>query len=202
MAAPLHQLTNKATPFVWNEACQSAFVQLKEKLTQAPVLTYPCFDLSANQFSLQTDASATGIGAVLEQGRHVVAYASRTLSPAEKNYSVIQRECLAIIFGLKQFRHYLLGCKFSLLTDHAPYSGSQARKWKACWLDGHWQLKNMTLPSHTVKAQKTAMQTPCLDKPSNAIEGVSKEKIGVPLPISLEVPLLAIVQIRAKNNVP
>ena len=138
VAAPLHQLTNKATPFVWNEACQSAFVQLKEKLTQAPVLTYPCFDPSASQFSLQTDASATGIGAVLEQGRHVVAYASRTLSPAEKNYSVIQRECLAIIFGLKQFRHYLLGRKFSLLTDHAPLQWLSSQKMEG--LLARWAL--------------------------------------------------------------
>ena len=101
VAAPLHSLTNKGAPFLWNEACQSAFTQLKEKLTQTPILTYPCFDPSADQFSLQTDASSTGIGAILEQGGHVVAYASRILSPSEKNYSVIQRECLAIVFALK-----------------------------------------------------------------------------------------------------
>lgn len=67
-----------------------------------------------------TDASATGLGAVLEQGSKVIAYASRTLTKAEQNYSVIQRECLAIVFALKQFRHYLLGRSFILFTDHAP----------------------------------------------------------------------------------
>ena len=78
------------------------------------------FGPAEEQFILQTDASATSIGAVLEQGGRVVGYTSRTLSSSEKNYSIIQRECLAVIFSLKQFRHYLLGCKFSLLTNHAP----------------------------------------------------------------------------------
>ena len=96
--------------------------------------------------------------AVLEQGRHVVAYASRTLSSSEKNCSVIQRECLAIIFALKQFRHYLLGCKFSLLTDHAPCSGFQVKKWRGCWQDGHWPSRSMILSLLIVKVVKIRMQ--------------------------------------------
>ena len=84
--------------------------------TEAPIFIYPNFCPSADQFILLTDASATGIGAVLEQSGHVVAYASRTLSAPERNYSVIQRECLAIVFALKQFRHHLLRCTFKLQT--------------------------------------------------------------------------------------
>jgi len=68
---------------------------------------------------LQTDASALGLGAVLEQGGHVIAYASRTLTKSESNYSVTQRECLAAVFDMKQFCHYLLGRSFTLMTDHA-----------------------------------------------------------------------------------
>ena len=106
IASPLYQLINKGVVFTWNEVCQSAFIQLKRKLTEAPVLIFPNFCPTADQFMLSTDASAIGIGAVLEQSGHVVAYASRTLSVSERNYSVIQRECLAIVFALKQFRHY------------------------------------------------------------------------------------------------
>ena len=120
IALPLYQLTNKGAVFIWNEICQSAFTELKQKLTQAPVLTFPNFYPSADQFILSTDASATGIGAVLEQNKHVIAYASRTLSAVERNYSIIQKECLAIVFALKQFRHYLLGRAFKLIMDHAP----------------------------------------------------------------------------------
>ena len=130
ISSPLHQLTTKGTTFQWNDACQTAFVQLKDKLTQAPVLAYPQFGPSADSFLLLTDASATGIGAVLEQSGHVVAYTSRVLSAAEKNYSVIQRECLSFVYALKQFRHYLLGHmhKFKLVTDHAPLQWLSSQK--------------------------------------------------------------------------
>ena len=128
IAAPLHHLTEKGATFRWDPACQTAFDTLKEKLTQAPILTYPEFLPSSEPFSLQTDASAVGIGVVLEQAGHVVAYASRSLTQSERNYSVIQRECLAVVYGLKQFRHYLLGRPFYLLTDHAPLQWLSAQK--------------------------------------------------------------------------
>ena len=80
LAAPLHQLTNKGTPFVWTSSCQSSFDQLKYFLTHAPILKYPDFSTSVQPFQLYTDASALGIGAVLEQLGHVIAYVSRTLS--------------------------------------------------------------------------------------------------------------------------
>ena len=109
IAAPLHHLTSKGVAFHWDTACQSAFEQLKAELTETPALAFPDFSQAAAPFHLQTDASATGIGADLEQDGHVIAYTSRVLSSSERNYSVIQRECLAVIYALKQFRHYLLG---------------------------------------------------------------------------------------------
>ena len=128
IAAPLHSLTRKGVSFDWTQECTSAFTVLKDQLVQAPVLAYPSFLHSASEFVLQTDASAVGLGAVLEQDGHVIAYASRSLTAPERQYSVIQRECLAVVYALKQFRHYLLGRHFQLLTDHAPLQWLSAQK--------------------------------------------------------------------------
>eukprot|EP00731_Ephydatia_muelleri_P003473 Em0001g3473a len=120
VAAPLHNLTQKDVVVSWSNDCSRAFKTLKCKLIGAPILVYPRVDKEASQFQHLTDASALGLGAVLEQGGHVIAYASRILTKAEANYSVIQRECLAVVYGIRQFRHYLLGRSFQLWTDHKP----------------------------------------------------------------------------------
>ena len=138
IATPLHALTNTGVAFVWTSECQVAVEALKKVLTEVPILAYPNFAHTAVQFQLHTDASATGLGVVLEQGDRVIAYASRTLTTAEKNYSVIQRECLAIIFALKQFRHYLIGRRFTLLTDHAPLQWLAGQKMEG--LLARWAL--------------------------------------------------------------
>ena len=124
--------------FHWTPVHDEVFGHLKSVLTQAPILTYPDFSTNAPAFVLQTDASAAGLGAVLEQGGHVIAYASRTLTKSESNYSVIQKECLAIVFGMKQFRHYLLGRSFTLMTDHAPLQWLSAQKMQG--LLSRWAL--------------------------------------------------------------
>ena len=98
IAEPLRELTRKDTPFLWTQSCKEAMCQLKEKLTTAPVLAYPSFD---KPFTVETDASISGIGAVLSQVQedaklHPVAYASRSLSSAERNYSVTELETLAV----------------------------------------------------------------------------------------------------------
>ena len=162
IAAPLNNLTNKGVTFMWDNTCQSAFEALKRKLTEVPVLAYPSFSPTANQFQLHTDASATGLGAVLEQGGKVVAYASRTLTQAERNYSVIQRECLAIIYALKQFRHYLLGRQFMLLTDHAPLQWLAGQKMEG--LLARWALatQEYDLLFHIVKVLRIVMRMPFL----------------------------------------
>ena len=128
IAAPLHHITEKSAQFSWNQECEEAFLTLKQQLLQSPILIFPNFSPTARPFVLQTDASARGIGAVLEQGGQVVAYASRVLTKAERSYSVIQQECLAILYALKQFRHYLLGRQFTLQTDHAPLQWLSSQK--------------------------------------------------------------------------
>ena len=76
IAVPLHALTQKEVLFNWTTVHDEAFSHLKSVLTQAPILTYPDFSTTAPTFVLQTDASAVGLGGVLEQGGRVIAYAS------------------------------------------------------------------------------------------------------------------------------
>ncbi|MCG7879381.1 MAG: RNase H-like domain-containing protein, partial [Candidatus Thiodiazotropha endolucinida] len=120
IAKPLHTLTEKGREFVWTDTCQNAFERLKEHLVNAPILVYPDF---MKEFILDTDASHNSIGAVLTQKHdgkeRVVSYASRTLSKSERKYSVTRKEMLALVYFVKHFRHFLLGRKFLIRTDHS-----------------------------------------------------------------------------------
>ena len=120
IAEPLHGLTRKNVKFEWTANCAESFEKLKGCLTTAPVLTLPTDD---DQYLLYTDASDVGLGAVLskitDEGEKPIAYGSRLCNGAERNYNVTRRELLAVIFGLKTFRQYLLGRKFTIRTDHA-----------------------------------------------------------------------------------
>ena len=114
LAAPLTEFTKKGADFTWSDQHQDAFQALKTLLCSAPVLAYPRFD---QPFILQTDASNVGLGAVLAQidtngNEQVISYASRTLTPRERNYSTLEKEALAIIFATEHFRFYLLGHPF------------------------------------------------------------------------------------------
>ena len=119
-ARPLHHLTEKSVHFKWTSECQEAFNALRTQLVSTPVLAYPDF---TRPFLLDTDASDSGIGAVLSQQddaglEHVVAYGNRSLTKTERRYCVTRCELLAVVTFVKQFRTYLLGNKFTLRTDH------------------------------------------------------------------------------------
>ena len=128
--------------FQWTPSCQQAFDLLKSKLTSPPILGYPDF---SQPFILHSDASANAIGAVLSQlqsGKEtVISYWSRQLSKAERNYSTIKREALAVIGAVKEFYPYLYGFKFTLVTDHNPLTSLKDLKDTggrlARWM--HWQ---------------------------------------------------------------
>ncbi|KAI8490455.1 hypothetical protein Bbelb_317230 [Branchiostoma belcheri] len=121
VAEPLVRLTDKHHNFQWNPACQSAFDTLKHQLTSPPILAFPDF---TREFTLATDASNTGIGAVLTQEhgttRRVVAYASKTLSRSQRRWSTYDQEFWAAVWAVRHFRPYLYGHNFTLLTDHRP----------------------------------------------------------------------------------
>jgi hypothetical protein len=120
IAEPLHRLMGKNAEFKWSSEADQAFKTLKEKLTSAPVLSAPDW---SQPFILHTDASKFGLGAVLAQTidgeEKVIAYASKSLNKAQQNYTTSDRECLAIIWGIRHFRAHLLGRKFDLYTDHS-----------------------------------------------------------------------------------
>ena len=117
---PLTALTKKDRRYECRDTQQDAFEKIKALVPSAPVLARPSFDA---QFVVQTDASDTGIGAVLLQiingQERVSEFASRTLSLAERNYSVSERECLAVIWTIKKIHPYIEGYYFLVVTDHS-----------------------------------------------------------------------------------
>ena len=147
VANPLHNLTKKEVQFEWSSECQAAFNLLKHKLTVSPVLSYPQFN---REFVLETDASGLGLAAVLSQRQaddrlHPLAYASRALSPSEKNYGITELETLAVVWGLSHFKVYLYGQTVKVITDHIALksvllnpdaSGKHARWWAKVFESG------------------------------------------------------------------
>ena len=133
IAFPLNHLLTKGDPFEWTKDCQLAFDTLKERLTSAPVLTFPC---PGGVFILDTDASNTGLGAVLSQMQdgqeRVLGYFSRSLSKTERNYCVTRRELLALValvgtklpLGSRKVLEYHL----ELLKDESPLVVKSSRK--------------------------------------------------------------------------
>ncbi len=121
IASPLTRLLKKDTPFIWHDAQIQAFETLKHDLTQAPVLAFPDY---TQPFTLCTDASALGTGAVLMQSfedprPRVIAYASRVLNSAKSKYSVTHLEALAVVWALKHFRDMIFGYPITVYTDHS-----------------------------------------------------------------------------------
>lgn len=119
IALPLTNLTKKENKFIITPAVLESIEKLKTAVKSDDVLIYPNFN---QPFILSTDASGTGIGAILSQIRDghekPIAFVSRKLQKAEKNYTVTEQECLAVVFGIKQFKCYLYGKKFTVITDH------------------------------------------------------------------------------------
>uniref|UniRef100_A0A8C6KLF6 Gypsy retrotransposon integrase-like protein 1 n=1 Tax=Nothobranchius furzeri TaxID=105023 RepID=A0A8C6KLF6_NOTFU len=123
IASPLTKLTSTKRTFVWTPEADTAFLELKTRFSQAPVLSRPDPTL---QFTVEVDASDSGVGAVLSQRSpsdnllHPCAFFSKKLSPAEQNYDVGDRELLAVKLALEEWRHWLEGAEYPIIiwTDH------------------------------------------------------------------------------------
>ncbi|XP_033637865.1 uncharacterized protein K02A2.6-like [Asterias rubens] len=125
LIAPLHCLLRKDTRWSWDTAQDKAFRESKELLVSAQVLVHYNPE---KELVLSCDASPYGVGAVLanrmaDGTEHPIAYASRSLSPPERNYSQLDKEGLAMVFGVKKFHQYVYGRKFVISTDHKPLLG-------------------------------------------------------------------------------
>ena len=119
ITGPLHHLSEKGKIWLWTEECDQAFHTLKHQLVSAPILKFPNF---SHDFILDIDASGNGLGAVLSQevdgDERVIAYGSRAMTKAERRYCVTRRELLALVWGVRHFRPYHYGRKFTARTDH------------------------------------------------------------------------------------
>ncbi|UYV72153.1 hypothetical protein LAZ67_9001970 [Cordylochernes scorpioides] len=124
---PLNSLLKKDEKFIWGVEQDESFRILKQELGSSPVLGH---FIEGAETHVHTDASGYGLGAVLVQiqndAERPIAYASRTLTKAEKNYSTTEKECLAVVWALGKFRPYLYGRPFTVVTDHHSL----------CWLVG------------------------------------------------------------------
>nr|GEU94257.1 reverse transcriptase domain-containing protein [Tanacetum cinerariifolium] len=114
------RLLEKDTPFIFSKECVEAFQTLKRKLTEAPILIAPDWDMP---FEIMYDASDFAIGAVLgqRQDKHFrsIHYASKTMTEAESNYTTTEKEMLAVVYAFEKFQSYLIMNKSIVYTDHS-----------------------------------------------------------------------------------
>ena len=115
IVVPLSQLTRKNAKFVWTEKCKKGFQELKQRLVITPVLTIPN---NLGGFVIYSDASRKRLSCVLMQHGKVIAYVSYQLKNYEKNYPTYDLELAAVVFALKNWRHYLYGERCEIYTDH------------------------------------------------------------------------------------
>lgn len=119
---PFTRLMKKDVPFVWDQACQNAFEEIKQYLLRPPILMAP---ITGKSLILYVAALERSLGALLaqnnEEGKeNALYYLSRTLVGAEHNYSPMEKVCLALIFALQKLRHYLLTHSITLISKASP----------------------------------------------------------------------------------
>ena len=144
--APMTEVI-KGTSFIWNPKAQSAFEDVKAKLTQAPVLSLPCF---SKVFEVECDASGVGIGGVLTQEGKPLAFFSEKLCDSRRKYSTYDKEFYAIVRCLEHWNHYLIASEFILHSDHEALKyiqgqhklNSRHAKWVEFMQSYHFTIKH------------------------------------------------------------
>jgi hypothetical protein len=130
IAKPLTTLLKKGVLFVWTHDHTVAFDTLKQSLCSAPVLALPNFEVP---FAIEVDASGVGVGVVLLQEGHPLAFVSKALGPKNQGLSVYEKEYLAIILAVTQWRQYLLHAEFLIFIDHRSLSHLTEQKLHTPW---------------------------------------------------------------------
>ena len=130
LAKPLTELLKKDQLFVWTPAHAEAFELLKAALCSAPVLALPDF---TKPFHIETDASGSGISAVLQQDGHPLAFISKPLSNRNQGLTVYEKEYLAILLAVDHWRHYLLQAEFYIHTDHQSLTHLKDQRLHTAW---------------------------------------------------------------------
>jgi len=130
IAQPLTELLKKDAPFVWTSSQQEAFTALQSALSTAPVLALPDFQ---RPFHIDTDASGVGIGAVLHQDGHPIAFISKTLCPRNRGLSAYEKEYLAILLAVEHWHHYLIQGEFFIHTDHRSLTHLNEQRLNTVW---------------------------------------------------------------------
>lgn len=136
LSKPLTILLKKGVPFHWTQNEQQAFLNLKQALILAPVLALPDF---TQKFVVETDACDVGVGAVLMQKGHPISYVSKALGPRNQTLSVYEKEYLAILLAVEQWRQYLQLSEFVIKTDQRSLACLSEQR-----LHTRWQQKALT----------------------------------------------------------
>lgn len=175
-------LTGKNTPWIWDKEAEKEFQQLKTALGNAPLLSHPVL---SKDFCMATDSAITGLGVVLFQtfqqdGKTVqktIAFASRVLSRAEKNYSITELEALAVVWGFQKLRYFLFGRRTVVYTDHkaleflltAKLTHGRIARWTLLLQEYDFKIQNVPGPMN-ILADFLSRCPVGQDKPSSILE--------------------------------
>ena len=193
---PLHCLLRKNCTWNWSERQEKAFKKAKELLTSSTLLVH--YDPN-KQILLSCDASPYGLGAVLahcmpDGSQRPIAYASRTLSSAERNYSQIEKEGLAIVYAIKKFHQYLYGRHFTIFSDHKPSLGllsesspipsvtaARIQRWALLLSSYNYELRYQKGTANANADGMSRLPQRALETEMSAVNNVKKHMISISL---------------------